>query len=143
MGRDLEVKVLLRAWSQELIANRKAGARRGEVREDRAEGSGEQTRGSTNRNRIGGTPNQDERAFDREVLATKGKGCRSGDRAGKVTTLTWGDLASCLKGQRRKTEREVSKGRSSGAEAGRGGEPPGAGRFSDAKGRTEGRARRP
>lgn len=27
--------------------------------------------------------------------------------------LIWGDLASCLKGQRRKTELEVSRGRSS------------------------------
>ncbi|EHX8709932.1 hypothetical protein [Escherichia coli] len=41
------------------------------------------------------------------------KSRRSGSCAGKDRVLTWGDLASCLKGQRRKTEREVSRGRSS------------------------------
>ena len=33
-------------------------------------------------------------------LATKGERCKSGDCAAKVTTLTWGDLALCLKGRR-------------------------------------------
>ncbi|EHR0243010.1 TPA: hypothetical protein ACWKR9_002132 [Escherichia coli] len=43
----------------------------------------------------------------------KSKSRRSDGCAGKDRVLTWGVLASCLKGQRRKTEREVSRGRSS------------------------------
>src|SRR5262245_55095186 len=78
---------------------------------------------STNRNRIEGAPSQDERARKREILATKGDGRRSGDSAAKATTLTWGDLASRLKGRRRKAEREVSRGRSSGPRS-RAGAPP-------------------
>jgi hypothetical protein len=38
---------------------------------------------------------------------------RSGGRAVKDSVLTGGDLASCLKGRRRKSERGVSRGRSS------------------------------
>jgi hypothetical protein len=53
-----------------------------------------------------------------KLLRPKGRRRRPGDRAGKVTTLTWGDLASPLKGGRQEAEREVSRGNSSGAEAG-------------------------
>ena len=38
---------------------------------------------------------------------------KSGGRAAKDSVLTGGDLASCLKGRRRKSERGVSRGRSS------------------------------
>jgi len=125
MGSDLEVKVLWGAWSQEPRANRKAPRR-----EDGAEGSGERNRGSTYRNRIEGDADQGERANDREALVTKGKRRRSGDRAGKATVLTRGDLALRLKGRRREAEREVSRGRSSA-------------RAQGVKGRTVGRVKRP
>ncbi|TQO04911.1 UNVERIFIED_ORG: hypothetical protein FHU01_4520 [Citrobacter freundii] len=55
---------------------------------------------------------QGEQAHHCEAFVVKSKSRRSGGCAGKGV-LTWGDLASCLKGQRRKTEREVSRGRSS------------------------------
>jgi hypothetical protein len=98
---------------------------------------------STNRNRIEGAASQDERARNREVLATKDERRRSGDSAAKATTLTWGDLASRLKGRRSGwAEREVSRGRSSGRRAGQG--SPRTLETSDgAKGRTERRAKRP
>jgi hypothetical protein len=57
-------------------------------------------------------------------------------------TLTWGDLALRLKGRRREAEREVSRGRSSDVEAGQGA-PVTPEVFSDVKGRTERRAKRP
>src|SRR5690242_16232060 len=65
-----------------------------------------------NKNRIEGTAEQGERAKNREVLAIKAKWCRSGGCAMKECVLTWGDLASCLKGRQCKLEREVSSGRS-------------------------------
>jgi hypothetical protein len=74
----------------------------------------ERKRGPTNRNRISGAVVQGERASDREALMTKGRWRRSGGRARKGVVLIRGDLASCLKGQRRlSTEREVSIRRSS------------------------------
>jgi len=74
--------------------------RKASTREGGAERSGERNREPTNRNRIEGDILQGERAKDREALATKVEWRRSGGLAGKVTTLTRGDLASCLKGQR-------------------------------------------
>ena len=56
---------------------------------------------------------QGEQAHHCEAFVVKSKSRRSVGCAGKERVLTWGDLASCLKGQRRKTEREVSRGRSS------------------------------
>ena len=69
--------------------------------------------GPMNKNRIEGVAEQGERARDREALVTKGKRRRSGGRAVNECVLTWGDLSSCLKGRRCKSEREVSRGRSS------------------------------
>ena len=69
--------------------------------------------GPMNKNRIKGGADQGERASDREALVTKGRWRRSGGRAVKECVLTWGDLALCLKGRRCKSEREVSRGRSS------------------------------
>jgi hypothetical protein len=66
-----------------------------------------------NKNRIQGAAEQDERAKFREVLVVKAKRRKSGGCAVKECVLTWGDLASCLKGRRRKPEREISRGRSS------------------------------
>ena len=120
--RDQEVQVLWGTRSQGPRANRKVTAREGG-----AERSGERNRALTNRNRIRGGDSQGERAMDREALATKGRRRKSGDGAAKATALTWGGLASRLKGRRREAEREVSRGRSS------------VGRV-DAKGQTAGRA---
>lgn len=56
---------------------------------------------------------QREQAHHCKAFVAKAKSRGSGSCAGKDRVFTWGDLASCLKGQRRKTEREVSRGRSS------------------------------
>jgi hypothetical protein len=66
-----------------------------------------------NKNRIEGAAEQGERAINREALVVKAKWRKSGGCAVKECVLTWGDLASCLKGRRCKPEREVSRGRSS------------------------------
>ncbi len=69
MGDGLEVKVLWGTWSQGPRVKRKACDR-----EVAAERSVERNRESTNRNRIGGSAEQGERATDREAVATKGSG---------------------------------------------------------------------
>lgn len=66
-----------------------------------SEGSGERSRGPTNRNRIRGVVVEDERASDREVLLAKGRRRKSGGGAVKVYLLTRGGLVLCLKGRRR------------------------------------------
>ena len=66
-----------------------------------------------NKNRIRGAAKQGERAYNREALVDKAKWRISGGCAVKERVLTWGDLASCLKGRRCESEREVSRGRSS------------------------------
>ena len=73
----------------------------------------DRSRGPMNKNRIGGDAVQGERANDREALVTKGRRRVSDGHAVKECVLTWGDLALCLKGRRCKSEREVSRGRSS------------------------------
>jgi hypothetical protein len=77
------------------------------------EGSVERNCEPMYKNRIEGAAEQDERARNREVLVVKAKWRKSGGCAVKECVLTWGDLASCLKGRRCKPEREVSRGRSS------------------------------
>ena len=79
--------------------------------------------GPMNKNRIQGVADQGERAMNREALVTKGRRRKSGGRAVKECVLTWGDLASRLKGRRREAEREVSRGHSSGPRS-RAGQPP-------------------
>ena len=64
-----------------------------------------------NKNRIEGVAEQGERARDREALVIKARWRKSGGCAAKECVLTWGDLASCLKGRRCEPEREVSRGR--------------------------------
>ena len=145
---DQEVQVLWGSWSQRPRANRKAKKRREPSdREVGAERSGERNRASTNRNRISDAAEQGERALIREALATKAKRRRSGDGAGNARVLTWGDLALRLKGRRPSkddAEREVSRGRSTVEEAGRGDDDPERPEgFGDGKDRTEGRASRP
>lgn len=100
---------------------------------------------STNRNGIQGAAYHDERAGLREVVATKRRRRRFRDSAAKTIALTWGDLASCLKGRRDHAsgaEREVSRGHSSGVEAGQG-SPVTPEVFGVAKDRMERRAKRP
>jgi hypothetical protein len=65
------------------------------------------------KNRIEGAAEQGERACDREALVIKAKWRRFGGCAEKECVLTWGDLASWLKGRRCEAAREVSRGRSS------------------------------
>lgn len=60
------------------------------------------------KNRIKGAAEQGERAKNREALVVKAKRRRSGGCAGKECVLTWGDLALCLKGRRKKNRREKS-----------------------------------
>ena len=66
-----------------------------------------------NKNRIEGAAKQGERARNRKALVIKARWRKSGGCAVKECVLTWGDLASCLKGRRGNLEREVSRGRSS------------------------------
>ena len=52
------------------------------------------------KNRIEGDAEQGERAKDRKALVIKARWRKSGGCAVKECVLTWGDLASCLKGRR-------------------------------------------
>ena len=61
-----------------------------------------------NKNRIEGAAKQGEQAMNCKAFVTKAKWRRSGGCAMKECVLTWGDLVLCLKGRRRKLEREVS-----------------------------------
>jgi hypothetical protein len=54
-----------------------------------------------NKNRIEGAAKQGERAKSREALVIKARRRKCGGCAMKECVLTWGDLALCLKGQRR------------------------------------------
>ncbi len=92
MGIDLEVKVLPKTGHSD------RSEAQGRNREGSSGGSVERSRGPTNRNLIRGAAEQGERAYGREALVTKAERRRSGGRAVKVDVLTWGDLASCLKG---------------------------------------------
>jgi hypothetical protein len=76
-------------------------------------GSAERSCEPMNKNRIEGAAEQGERANDRKALVIKARWRRSGGCAVKECILTWGDLASCLKGQQGNPEREISSGRSS------------------------------
>ena len=75
---------------------------------DRGEEAQSEDDGLMNKKRIPGADEQGERANDREALVANARRCRSDSRASKVDALTWGDLASCLKGQRERTRREES-----------------------------------
>ena len=64
--------------------------------------------GLMNKKRIRGADEQGERANDREALVANARRRRSDSRASTVDALTWGDLASCLKGQRPQGRSEES-----------------------------------
>ncbi len=57
-----------------------------------SEGSVEQTRDLTNRNRIGGILGRTSGRRIAKSISIKGQGCRSGRAAGKAAGLTWGGL---------------------------------------------------
>ena len=63
------------------------------------------------KNRIEGGAEQGERAWNRKALVIKAKRRKFGGCAEKECVLARGDLASCLKGRRGNTEREVIDGR--------------------------------
>ena len=75
---------------------------------DRGEEARSEDDGLMNKKRIGGADEQGERANDREALVAKARRRRSDSRASKMDALTWGDLASCLKGQRSRERSEES-----------------------------------
>ena len=77
------------------------------------EGSVERSCEPMNKKRIEGVAEQGERAKYREALVIKARWRKSGGCAVKECVLTWGDLASWLKGRRGDTERGVSSGHSS------------------------------
>ena len=57
-----------------------------------SEGSVEQNRDLTNRNRIEGNLGRTSGPLIAKSISIKGQGCRSGRAAGKATGLTWGGL---------------------------------------------------
>lgn len=57
-----------------------------------SEGSVEQNRDLTNRNRIRGILGRTSGPLTAKSISIKGQGCRSGRCAGKATELTWGGL---------------------------------------------------
>ena len=57
-----------------------------------SEGSAEQNRDLTNRNRISGISGRTSGLLIAKSISIKGQGCRSGRGAGKAIELTWGDL---------------------------------------------------
>ncbi len=75
---------------------------------DRGEEARSEDVGLMNKKRIRGADEQGERTNDREALVAKARWRRSDSRASKVDALTWGDLASCLKGQREQSRSEES-----------------------------------
>jgi len=100
MTRDLEVKVLCASRPQQALAKRKVTSR-----EAVAGRSVEQTRESTDRNRIQGVVGQ--RARDREAVAVKEPLRKSGGCAGKVTESYLG--RSRPMPERRSAERRSEK----------------------------------
>lgn len=75
---------------------------------DRGEEAWSEDVGLMNKKRIRGADEWGERANDREALVAKARRRRSDSRASKVDALTWGDLASCLKGQHEQSRSEES-----------------------------------
>ena len=73
------------------------------------------------KNRIKGAAEQGEWAINHEALVIKAKRRKFGGCAVKECVLTWGDLASCLKGRRSHPEREVSRGHTSNESPEKGG----------------------
>lgn len=75
---------------------------------DRGEEARSESVGLMNKKRIRGADEQGERTNAREALVANARRRRSDSRALKVDVLTWGDLVSCLKGQRKQMRSEES-----------------------------------
>lgn len=75
---------------------------------DRGEEARSEDVGPMNKKRIRGAVERGERTNGREAPMTKARWRRSDGRASKMGVLTWGDLALCLKGQRRLQRSEES-----------------------------------
>ncbi len=75
---------------------------------DRGEEAWSEDVGLMNKKRIRGVDGQGERANDRKALVANVRRRRSDSRASKVDALTWGDLASRLKGRRSQERSEES-----------------------------------
>ena len=75
---------------------------------DRGEEAPSEDIGLMNKKRIPGIVERGERANDREAPMANARRCRSAGRVSKVGVLTWGDLASRLKGRRWKQRSEES-----------------------------------
>src|SRR3954451_22472717 len=87
MFDSLEVKVLCPSgW------RRRASEAQGRRREAGSEGSVEQNRGPMDKNRIGGLPARTSEPQIAKSTTIKGRGGKSGRRAGKAVELTSGGL---------------------------------------------------
>ena len=75
---------------------------------DRGEEARSEDVGLMNKKRIRGADEWGERANSREAPMAKTRRRRSDSRASTVDVLTWGDLASCLKGQHEQSWSEES-----------------------------------
>jgi hypothetical protein len=75
---------------------------------DRGEEAWSEDDGLMNKKRMRGVDEQGERPNDREALVAKARRRRSDSRVSKVDALTWGDLASRLKGRRSRERSEES-----------------------------------
>lgn len=75
---------------------------------DRGEEAWSKDVGLMNKKRIRGAGERGERANGREAPMAKARRRRSDSRASTVDALTWGDLASCLKGQHERSWSEES-----------------------------------
>jgi hypothetical protein len=84
--------------------------RKGGRREAASEGSVEQNRDLTNRNRIRGSLGWTSGSLTAKSISTKSHGCKSGRCAGKAVELTPGDLRS--RPCRDWASREASRSRS-------------------------------
>ncbi len=120
-----------RCKSSRKLATATERKRKGGRATDRLKEAWKVIHGPTYRNRIQGAADQGERAINREALVAKGRRRKFGGRVEKGCVLTRGDLALCLKGRRSVSGRSEESAEAVVAAV------------LAAKGRTEGRARRP
>ena len=73
-----------------------------------SEGSVEQTRDLTNRNRIRGMLGRTSGPLIAKSISIKGQGCRSGRAAGKAIELTWGGLCRVPISELRKPQGDLT-----------------------------------
>ena len=78
-----------------------------------SEGSVEQNRDLTNRNRIRGIPGRTSGQLVAKSISIKGQDCRSGRCAGKAIGLTWGGLCRVLVLGLRKPQGDLTAGQES------------------------------